>query len=415
KLRAEYEDLLKQIEHLKDILANIELRMEIIKNELIEIKAKYGDERKSEIVYASEEFNPEDFYSDDAMIITISHMGYIKRTALTEFRAQGRGGIGSKGSDSRDEDFIENIYPASMHNTMLFFTQKGKCYWLKVYEIPEGTKSSKGRAIQNLLNIDADDKVNAFIRVKGLDDEEYINSHYVIFCTKNGIIKKTSLKEYSRPRQNGVNAISIREDDDVIEVRLTDGKNEIILANKNGRAIRFNEMKVRAMGRTATGVKGMTLDEDGADEVIGMICVNPEGSENILVVSQQGYGKRSLLEDYRVTNRGGKGVKTINITEKTGKLVSIKSVTDENDLMIINKSGIAIRTKVSDLRVMGRATQGVRIINLEKRNDEIASVCKVHSEDEEEVTSDKEVNSESIDIESGINETETNETNETNQ
>ena len=415
KLRAEYEDLLKQIEHLKDILANIELRMEIIKNELIEIKAKYGDERKSEIVYASEEFNPEDFYSDDAMIITISHMGYIKRTALTEFRAQGRGGIGSKGSDSRDEDFIENIYPASMHNTMLFFTQKGRCYWLKVYEIPEGTKSSKGRAIQNLLNIDADDKVNAFIRVKGLDDEEYINSHYVIFCTKNGIIKKTSLKEYSRPRQNGVNAISIREDDDVIEVRLTDGKNEIILANKNGRAIRFNEMKVRAMGRTATGVKGMTLDEDGADEVIGMICVNPEGSENILVVSQQGYGKRSLLEDYRVTNRGGKGVKTINITEKTGKLVSIKSVTDENDLMIINKSGIAIRTKVSDLRVMGRATQGVRIINLEKRNDEIASVCKVHSEDEEEVTSDKEVNSESIDIESGINETETNETNETNQ
>ncbi len=415
KLRAEYEDLLKQIEHLKDILANIELRMEIIKNELIEIKAKYGDERKSEIVYASEEFNPEDFYSDDAMIITISHMGYIKRTALSEFRAQGRGGIGSKGSDSRDEDFIENIYPASMHNTMLFFTQKGKCYWLKVYEIPEGTKSSKGRAIQNLLNIDADDKVNAFIRVKGLDDEEYINSHYVIFCTKNGIIKKTSLKEYSRPRQNGVNAISIREDDDVIEVRLTDGKNEIIIANKNGRAIRFNEMKVRAMGRTATGVKGMTLDEDGADEVIGMICVNPEGSENILVVSQQGYGKRSQLEDYRVTNRGGKGVKTINITEKTGKLVSIKSVTDENDLMIINKSGIAIRTKVSDLRVMGRATQGVRIINLEKRNDEIASVCKVHSEDEEEVTSDKEVNSESIDIESGINETETNETNETNQ
>ncbi|MBP1663737.1 MAG: gyrase subunit [Bacteroidetes bacterium] len=412
KLRAEYEDLLKQIENLKAILANIELRMQIIKNELIEIKAKYGDERKSEIVYASEEFNPEDFYSDDAMIITISHMGYIKRTALTEFRAQGRGGIGSKGSDSRDEDFIENIYPASMHNTMLFFTQKGRCYWLKVYEIPEGTKSSKGRAIQNLLNIDSDDKVNAFIRVKGLDDEEYINSHYVIFCTKNGIIKKTSLKEYSRPRQNGVNAISIREDDDVIEVRLTDGKNEIILANKNGRAIRFNETKVRAMGRTATGVKGMTLDEDGADEVIGMICVNPEGSENILVVSQQGYGKRSLLEDYRVTNRGGKGVKTINITEKTGKLVSIKSVTDENDLMIINKSGIAIRTKVSDLRVMGRATQGVRIINLEKRNDEIASVCKVHSEDEEEVISDTDINSESIDIETGINETETNETNQ---
>ena len=384
KLRAEYEDLLKLIDHLKEILANIELRMQIIKTELEEIKSKYGDKRRSEIVYSSEEFNPEDFYADDEMIITTSNLGYIKRTALSEFRAQGRGGVGSKGSDSREEDFIVNIYPASMHNTMLFFTKKGKCYWLKVYEIPEGTKNSKGRAIQNLLNIDADDAVNAFIRVKGLDDAEYINSHYIIFGTKNGIVKKTLLEEYSRPRQNGVKAITIREDDDVIEVRLTDGNNEIILANRNGRAIRFNESKVRTMGRTATGVKGMTLDNDGMDEVIGMICVHADEPENILVVSEQGYGKRSLLEDYRVTNRGGKGVKTINVTEKTGKLVSIKSVTDENDLMIINKSGITIRIKVADLRVMGRATQGVRIINLEKRNDQIASVCKVNSEEEEE-------------------------------
>lgn len=385
KLRAEYEEILKEIERLKDILANVELRMQIIKDELIDVKARYGDERKSEIVYASEEFNPEDFYADDEMIITISHLGYIKRTALTEFKAQGRGGVGSKGSDSRDEDFIEYIYPASMHNTMLFFTQKGKCYWLKVYEIPEGAKNSKGRAIQNLLNIDSDDKVNAFIRVKGLEDAEYINSHYLIFGTKNGIIKKTVLEAYSRPRQNGVNAITIREDDQVIQVRLTDGNAEVIMANRNGRAIRFPESKVRTMGRTATGVRGMTLDEDGADEVVGMICVVPEEKENILVVSQQGYGKRSELEDYRVTNRGGKGVKTINITDKTGKLVTIKAVNDDNDLMIINKSGITIRTKVADLRVMGRATQGVRIINLEKRNDEIASVCKVQSENEEDM------------------------------
>lgn len=384
KLRAEYEETLKLIEHLKNILSDISLRMQIIKDELIEIKERYGDERRSEIVYASEEFNPEDFYSDDEMIITISHLGYIKRTALTEFKAQGRGGVGSKGSESRDEDFIEYIYPASMHNTMLFFTQKGKCYWLKVYEIPEGTKNSKGRAIQNLLNIDSDDKVNAFIRVKGLDDKEYINSHYLIFGTKNGIIKKTVLEAYSRPRQNGVNAITIREDDQVIQVRLTDGKSEVIMANRNGRAIRFPEEKVRVMGRTATGVRGMTLDEtDETDEVVGMICVEPDGKDHILVVSQQGYGKRSDLEDYRVTNRGGKGVKTINVTDKTGKLVSIKAVNDENDLMIINKSGITIRTKVADLRVMGRATQGVRIINLEKRNDEIASVCKVQSQDEE--------------------------------
>ena len=319
KLRAEYEDLMKQIEHLKEILEKKELRMEIIKEELLEIKEKYGDKRRTEIVYSSEEFNPEDFYSDDEMVITISHLGYIKRTALSEFRSQGRGGVGSKGSDFRDEDFIEHIYPATMHNTMLFFTQKGQCYWLKVYEIPEGTKNSKGRAIQNLLNITSDDKVNAYIRVKGLDDKEYINSHYVIFGTKNGIIKKTLLEAYSRPRQNGVRAITINENDEVIEVRLTDGKSEIIMANRNGRAIRFNESKVRAMGRTAAGVKGMTLDDDGQDQIIGMICGHTEDDVNILVVSEQGYGKRSSLEDYRVTNRGGKGVKTINITEKTGK------------------------------------------------------------------------------------------------
>ena len=417
KLRAEYEDLLKLIDRLKDILANIELRMQIIKDELTEIKSKYGDKRRSEIVYSSEEFNPEDFYADDEMIITTSNLGYIKRTALSEFRAQGRGGVGSKGSDSREEDFIVNIYPASMHNTMLFFTKKGKCYWLKVYEIPEGTKNSKGRAIQNLLNIDADDAVNAFIRVKGLDDAEYINSHYIIFGTKNGIVKKTLLEEYSRPRQNGVKAITIREDDDVIEVRLTDGNNEIILANRNGRAIRFNESKVRTMGRTATGVKGMTLDNDGMDEVIGMICVHADEPENILVVSEQGYGKRSLLEDYRVTNRGGKGVKTINVTEKTGKLVSIKSVTDENDLMIINKSGITIRIKVADLRVMGRATQGVRIINLEKRNDQIASVCKVNSEEEEEeLLNENGIVSEIAETDMDINnEVQNEENNESNQ
>lgn len=407
KLRAEYEEVLNLIAHLKEILEKVELRMEIIKDELLEVKAKYGDVRRTEIVYSSEEFNPEDFYADDEMIITISHLGYIKRTALTEFRAQGRGGVGSKGSDSRDEDFIEYIYPASMHNTMLFFTQKGKCYWLKVYDIPEGSKNSKGRAIQNMLNIDSDDKVNAFIRVKGLNDAEYINSHYLIFATKNGVIKKTSLEAYSRPRQNGVNAITIREDDQVIQVRLTDGNAEVLMANRNGRAIRFHESKVREMGRTATGVRGMTLDEDGQDEVVGMICVNKEDNEHIMVVSQLGYGKRTLLDEvdeegkllldengetvpvYRVTNRGGKGVKTINITEKTGKLVTIKSVTDENDLMIINKSGITIRLKVADFRVMGRATQGVRLINLEKRNDEIASVCKVMSEVAEEVVEDE--------------------------
>ena len=403
KLRAEYEEVLALIEHLKEVLDKVELRMQIIKDELQEVKKNFGDERKTEIVYASEEFNPEDFYADEEMIITISHLGYIKRTALSEFRAQGRGGVGSKGSDARDEDFIEYIYPASMHNTMLFFTQKGRCYWLKVYEIPEGSKNSKGRAIQNLLNIDSDDKVNAFIRVKGLlGDEAYVNTHYLVFCTKQGIIKKTSLEAYSRPRQNGVNAITIREDDQVIQVRLTDGTCDIVMANRNGRAIRFPESKVRPMGRTATGVRGMTLDEDGADEVVGMICVPKDSRDTVMVVSQKGYGKRTWLDEmdengervldeqgepvavYRITNRGGKGVKTMNITEKTGKLVTIKSVNDDNDLMIINKSGVTIRLKVADIRVMGRATQGVRLINLDKRNDEIASVCKVLSETEEE-------------------------------
>ena len=385
KLRLEYEELLKRIEDLKDILARVERRMEIIQNELLELKDKYGDNRRTEIIYASEEFNPEDFYADDEMVITISHLGYIKRTPLAEFRAQNRGGVGSKGSSSREEDFIEYIYSASMHSTMMFFTQKGRCYWLKVYQIPEGNKASKGRAIQNVLNIDADDKVNAFVHVKQLQDPEFNQNHFLVFCTKQGVIKKTSLEAYSRPRQNGVNAITIREDDQVIEVLLTGGNDEILMANRNGRAIRFNEQKVREMGRTATGVRGMTLDEDDpTDEVIGMIAVSPDSKDNILVVSELGYGKRSDLEDYRITNRGGKGVKTINITEKTGKLVAIKNVNDDNDLMIINKSGVTLRTNVSSLSVIGRAAQGVRLIDLGKRNDEIASVCKVATEIEEE-------------------------------
>ena len=391
QLHAEYEEIMNQIAYLERILADDEVCRKVIKDELIEVKAKYGDGRRSEIVYSSEEFNPEDFYADDEMIITISHMGYIKRTPLTEFRAQNRGGVGSKGTETRDEDFIEHIYPATMHNTMMFFTQKGKCYWLKVYEIPEGTKNSKGRAIQNLLNIDSDDAVNAYLRVKSLSDQEYINSHYVLFCTKNGVIKKTLLEQYSRPRQNGVNAITIREDDRVIEVRMTNGKNEIIIANRNGRAIRFHEAAVRVMGRTATGVRGITLDNDGQDEVVGMICIKDLETESVMVVSEQGYGKRSEIEDYRKTNRGGKGVKTMNITEKTGKLVTIKSVTDENDLMIINKSGITIRLKVADVRIMGRATQGVRLINLEKRNDQIGSVCKVTTESLEDEVPTEEV------------------------
>ena len=390
QLHAEYEEIMKQIAYLESILADDEVCRQVMKDELLEVKTKYGDERRSEIVYSSEEFNPEDFYADDQMVITISHMGYIKRTPLSEFRAQNRGGVGSKGSETRDEDFVEHIYPATMHNTMMFFTQKGKCYWLKVYEIPEGTKNAKGRAIQNLLNIDSDDVVTAYLRVKSLNDTEFINSHYVLFCTKNGVIKKTLLEQYSRPRQNGVNAITIREDDKVIEVRMTNGNNEIIIANRNGRAIRFHESAVRVMGRTATGVRGMTLDEDGSDEVIGMICIKDPETESIMVVSEQGYGKRSDIEDYRKTNRGGKGVKTLNITDKTGKLVAIKSVTDENDLMIINKSGITIRLKVADVRIMGRATQGVRLINLEKRNDQIGSVCKVTSESEEEMANEDE-------------------------
>ena len=384
QLHAEYEELMKQIAYLEEILVNDELCKKVIKDELEEVKAKYGDERRSEIVYASEEFNPEDFYADDQMVITISHLGYIKRTPLAEFRTQNRGGVGSKGSETRDEDFVEHIYPATMHNTMMFFTQRGKCYWLKVYEIPEGSKISKGRAIQNLLNIEPGDVVTAYLRVKNLNDEEFINNHYVVFCTKDGVIKKTLLEQYSRPRQNGVNAITIREEDRVIEVRMTNGDNEIIIANRNGRAIRFHESTVRCMGRTATGVRGITLDEDGQDEVIGMVCIKDPETESIMVVSEQGYGKRSDIEDYRITNRGGKGVKTLNITEKTGKLVAIKTVTDENDLMIINKSGITIRLKVEDVRIMGRATQGVRLINLEKRNDQIGSVCKVESESDEE-------------------------------
>ncbi|MCD8262324.1 MAG: DNA gyrase subunit A, partial [Bacteroides sp.] len=383
ELRTEYNDKMKLIASYEEILSNDKRCKEVIKEELLEVKAKYGDPRRSEIVYSSKEFNPEDFYADDQMIITISHMGYIKRTPLTEFRAQNRGGVGSKGTDTRDEDFIEHIYPATMHNTMMFFTQKGKCYWLKVYEIQEGTKNSKGRAIQNMLNIDPDDAVNAYLRVKNLNDQEFINSHYVVFCTKMGVIKKTLLERYSRPRQNGVNAITIRKDDQVIEVRMTNGDNEIIIANRNGRAIRFNESAVREMGRTATGVRGMTLDEDGQDEVVGMICIKDRDTESIMVVSEQGYGKRSDVEDYRKTDRGGKGVKTMNITEKTGKLVAIKSITDENDLMIINKSVITIRLKVEEVRIMGRATQGVRLINLDKRNDQIGSVCKVASEAEE--------------------------------
>ena len=385
KLRAEYEEIEKLIARLKEILENEDVRMDVIKGELEEVKEKFGDERKTDIVYASEELNPEDFYADDEMIITISHMGYIKRTPLSEFRAQGRGGVGAKGSVTRDEDFVEYIYPASMHATLLIFTAKGKCYWLKVYEIPEGAKNAKGRAIQNLLNIEPDDKVNAFIRVKKLTtDTEFINSHYLLFCTKKGVIKKTLLEAYSRPRQNGVNAITLREDDGLIEVCMTNGNNEVLIANRNGRAIRFHESAVRVMGRTASGVRGMTLDDDPSDEVVGMVCIKDKEADTVLVVSEQGYGKRSVVEDYRMTNRGGKGVKTLNITEKTGKLVAIKNVTVENDIMIINKSGIAIRMKVTDLNVIGRATQGVRLINLGKRNDEIASVCKVLSEPEEQ-------------------------------
>ena len=381
KLVAERNELEAQIAYFNDVLGSRELQMKIVKDELLEVKAKYGDERRSEIVYASEEFNPEDFYADDEMVITISHLGYIKRTPLAEYRTQNRGGVGAKGSATRDEDFIEHIYMATMHNTMLFFTEKGRCYWLKVYEIPEGTRSSKGRAIQNVIQIEPDDKVRAYINVKRLDDAEYVNNNYIIMCTKDGTIKKTKLEAYSRPRQNGVNAIVIREGDQLIEAKLTSGSAEVMIAAREGKAIRFNENTVRPIGRVGAGVRGISLDE--GDEVVGMICIEPNSSQDVLVLSENGYGKRTDLDEYRITNRGGKGVKTINITEKTGKLISIQAVTDENDLMIINRSGLTIRTAVDQIRVAGRATQGVRIINL-REGDAIASVIAVPANEEEE-------------------------------
>ena len=378
QLHAEYEELERQIAYLQSILDDPELCKKVMKDELNEVKDKYGDERRTEIKPFEHEFNAEDFYPNDPVVITVSHMGYIKRTPLSEFREQARGGVGSKGARTREQDFTEYIYPATMHQTMLFFTRKGRCYWLKCYEIPEGDKNFKGRAIQNMLNIESDDSVNALLRLRGLNDEEFVKSHYVVFATKNGTVKKTCLEAYSRPRANGVNAINILDGDEVVDVRLTNGNNEIILANRNGRAVRFDEDAVRAMGRVSTGVRGMQLDGDD-DQVVGMIIVNNADTETVMVVSENGYGKRSQVEDYRKTNRGGKGVKTFSITEKTGRLVAIKNVTDDNDLMIINKSGIAIRLAVSDCRVMGRATQGVRLINLSKKNDVIASVCKVMS------------------------------------
>ena len=385
KLTAERDELTKTIAHLKEVLADVGLQMQIIKDELLEIKEKYGDERRSEIVYASEEFNPEDFYADDDMVITISHMGYIKRTPLAEYRTQNRGGVGAKGSATRDEDFIEHIYVASMHNTMLFFTEKGRCYWLKVYEIPEGARSSKGRAIQNVIQIEPDDKVRAYINVKRLNDAEYVNNNFIIMCTKDGTIKKTKLEAYSRPRQNGVNALVIREGDQLIEAKLTSGNAEVMIAAREGKAIRFNESTVRPIGRVGAGVRGISIEE--SDEVVGMICVEPDSTQDVLVLSENGYGKRTDLDEYRITNRGGKGVKTINVTEKTGKLISIQAVTDDNDLMIINRSGLTIRTAVSQIRLAGRATQGVRIINL-RDGDAIASVMAVPAAgDEEEVQS----------------------------
>ncbi len=375
KLRKEYDEIMQQIEYFKKILSEVSLRMDIIKEELLEIKKKFGDERRTELVPNAEEFNPEDFYADEAMVITISHLGYIKRTPLTEFRTQGRGGVGSRGGSTREEDFIEHIFIASMHNTLLLFTEKGKCYWLKVYQIPEGARSSKGRAIQNILNIEPDDKVLTFIKVKTLADQEFINNNYIILATKKGIIKKTTLEAYSRPRQNGVNAITIKDGDQLLEARLTNGESEIMIAVRSGKAIRFNEQIVRAIGRTASGVRGITLGNE-KDEVIGMVCVNNENNEDVLVISENGYGKRSKIEDYRVTNRGGKGVKTINVTEKTGDLIAIKNVSDENDLMIITEHGLTIRLAASSISVLGRATQGVRLINL-KEEDRIASVARV--------------------------------------
>ncbi len=379
QLHQEFEELMQQIKDLQEILDNPERCKEVMKEELQEVKEKYGDERRTEIIPAEHEFNAEDFYPNDPVVITISHLGYIKRTPLADFKEQARGGVGSKGARTRDKDFTEFIYPATMHQTMLFFTRKGRCYWMKCYDIPEGDKSSKGRAIQNMLALDADDSVNAFLRISGLDDDEFLDSHYVVFATKQGLVKKTSLRAYSRPRTNGVIAININEGDEVVDVRLTNGKNELVMADRNGRACRFNEDAIRTMGRVSTGVRGMRLDDDGQDEVIGMIAINDPKNETIMVVSEEGYGKRSMVEDYRLTNRGGKGVKTINITDKTGKLVAIKNVTDKNDLMIINKSGIVIRMAVAECRVVGRATQGVRLINLAKKNDVIASVCKVMS------------------------------------
>lgn len=381
KLKAEYDDLCKQIEYFKEVLDSYALQMKIVKDELIELRDKYGDERRTELVMRAEEFNPEDFYADDEMVITISHMGYIKRTPLTEYRTQNRGGVGMKGSATRDEDFIEHIYVTTMHNTMLFFTEKGRCYWLKVYAIPEGSRSSKGRALQNVIQIEPDDKIRAYINVRRLNDKEYVDNNYIIMCTKEGVVKKTRLEAYSRPRQNGVNAITIREGDQLIEAKLTTGNSEVLIAAKEGKAIRFNEEAVRPIGRTGAGVKGITIEDD--DEVIGMVCVEPDSKEDILVVSENGYGKRTDLDDYRITNRGGKGVKTLQITEKTGKLIAIKSVTDDNDLMIINRSGLTIRIPVSDIRVSGRATQGVKVINL-REGDSIASIIPVPKSDDEE-------------------------------
>lgn len=384
QLRAEFDELMRKIAYFDQILSDPELCKKVMKDELLEVKEKWGDARKSEIVMSdSDGFNPEDFYANDPVVITLSHLGYIKRTPLSEFHAQGRGGVGSKLSSTRDEDFIQNIYPATMHNTMLFFTKKGRCYWLKVYDIPEGARNSKGRAIQNVLNLEGDDAVSVCLNIRKLENPDFCNSHYVVFCTKQGIVKKTCLADYSRPRANGVIAINIKEDDAVIDVVLTNGRNELILANKNGRAIRFNEDKIRVMGRTATGVRAMTLDGDD-DEVVGMVCVYDLEKDTILVVSEKGFGKRSAVEDYRITNRGGKGVKTLSITEKTGKVVSIINAIDERDLMIINKSGTAIRISIAGIRVMGRATQGVKLIDIMKRKDEISSICSVISEQEEE-------------------------------
>ena len=384
QLHEEYDQLMQTIKDLQEILDNPERCKEVMKDELLEVKEKYGDDRRTEIIPDEHEFNAEDFYPNDPVVITISHLGYIKRTPLADFKEQARGGVGSKGAKTREKDFTEFIYPATMHQTMLFFTKKGRCFWMKCYDIPEGDRNSKGRAIQNMLALDPDDSVNAFLRIRGLEDEDFLDNHYIVFVTKKGLVKKTSLRAYSRPRTNGVIAININEGDEVVDVRLTNGSNELIIANRNGRACRFNEDTVRSMGRVSTGVRGMRLDEDGQDEVVGMIVINDSENDTVMVVSEEGYGKRSMVEDYRLTNRGGKGVKTLNITDKTGKLVAIKNVTDENDLMIINKSGIVIRMSVAECRVMGRATQGVRLINLAKKNDVIASVCKVMSSELEE-------------------------------